>query len=85
VAGAPHPHQVNLRLRNPAGEIGKLGGRPGAPAVPGAARGTFADGARKPLDLLGQQRIVGDRDVEAMAERVLLNPRLAGRTARARA
>jgi hypothetical protein len=24
VAGAPHPHEVNLRLRDPAGEIGKL-------------------------------------------------------------
>jgi hypothetical protein len=25
VAGAPHPHEVNLCLRDPAGEIGKLG------------------------------------------------------------
>jgi hypothetical protein len=25
VTGAPHPHEVNLRLRDPAGQIGKLG------------------------------------------------------------
>jgi hypothetical protein len=52
-------------------------------SVARAARGAIADGARDPRNLLGQQRIVRNRDVEAMAERVLLNPRLAGRGARA--
>jgi hypothetical protein len=76
VAGTPHPHEVNLRLRDPAGEIGKLGAGAGA-------GGAVADGARDPRDLLGQQGIVRNRDVEAMAERVPGDPRLAGRTARA--
>jgi hypothetical protein len=76
VTGAPHPHEVNLRLRDRPGEIGKLG-------ADADAGGAIADGARDPRDLLGQQRIVRGRNVEAMAERVLLNPRLAGRTARA--
>ena len=80
VAGAPHPHEVDLRLRDPPGQIGKLGR---ACAAAAAARGVIADRARDPLHLLGQQRIVRDLNVEAMAERVLCHPRLAGRTARA--
>ena len=64
VTGAPHPHEVNLRLRDRPGEIGKLG-------ADADAGGAIADGARDPRDLLGQQRIVRGRNVEAMAERVL--------------
>ena len=52
-------------------------------SVARAARGAVADGAREPRNLLGQQGIVRNRDVEAMAERVPGDPRLTGRTARA--
>jgi len=81
-ARPPHPHDIDLGLRDAPHQMTIPSLRHGRPGGEGGAKAA-ADRIRHGLDLARERRIAGDRHAEAVAARVLRHPRLAGRRPRA--
>jgi hypothetical protein len=83
VAGAPHPHDIDLGFRHAPRQAKEAGRRHRRGLVAAPARKVAANGLRQFLRVARQRRIGGDRQGQPMTARVPRHPRLAGRRLRA--